>query len=737
LNELRYLSLSEKRISQEVVVESKDFFENLSIRDSQQVPMLLEQHLIPLLQRINKLFDITTNSTPGQVNLAPVLNELNSLVAYCHERANDQDNRRFREIFVELEERLKKIAGEGNKLNSAPRQSPESQRAYTLLNSNIGELTYQLAGFTYSLLHMLEERSEMMSFNRYIISTLQKLHLNNLIDLETPYFSLPPQFAEAKERELLAYLRIHYRDPAAVLALVNLYIEMRNIADAELLFSSLLGSRGLPYELEKTKDYTEALLRTYREETNEATLTRATIHLQDDLHAEIQEVYALSSRDSFKKGVNIIILLPYLPNEVFIRKITDERGEPIPYYRLRPSWKNSSVLALAGVRAVSLVNLEYAASRFIGYVPEFGKFNFKYGGVVSSGRFVCQLFVPPSFKVTQLSSAPERTQVADDVRELQWADPNLQFRFSALRLVGQKTGIAGELVHIGMLQQRQNFSVTIIVIFLAITTSLRKTRVPLILYDSVYILAGATACILLIYDLDFVERLQHVYRSVNPLVVSIATATCWVAYVYLADRLHEGTTPTRVARAAFEMALNALLIKRYIELIDLQNQWAALVYVGVGIWVFLSSWVNFSVQLQMSKKATLSLALMVSLVLFVISKQLELFSLPREIINGIGYGLGLLVLLIIGMLYLAYRRVLKNRKIESNIDYAVDLLAVALKESASSGVKVTLVFLVMSTVFFSSALSALGLILVGALLDPFIERSINRFMPHGRDVSGT
>lgn len=339
LAELGYLALSEKELSQEILVESKSFLGDLSVKDYQHVPAFLSSHLIPVFEvleevqsRLDRALDSPAQLEPVQV-ATQLAKDLAALASDARERALGFRHRHFRGILHEFSLRFEELAAPAQRLatgDSTSKTRPKEE--LELIQSKLSQIAYSLAGLALHLDRQVDQRARSMQLHKLFVEALDQRSLSKLIDFETPYFNLPPKYAEQKEQEILAYLNVNHRDPSAILGLVSLYLEMRNIADASFLYGALLANRALPKELETLRAIVEESLRAYREENVEASLLKAEIRTRDDLFAEITEQYQVADA---RPDMNVLVLLPHEPRHIYLRSLTTQTGEELPLPAVR------------------------------------------------------------------------------------------------------------------------------------------------------------------------------------------------------------------------------------------------------------------------------------------------------------------------------------------------------------------------------------------------------------------
>ena len=237
ISKVKYGALSEKEISQEILIESKSFYENLSTKDYLQFIGFYQEHLQPiynLLDSMNLLFadsilqknfyiidEILTTKIDSSIQGTKNKN-LNILLSYIDLEYNDITNA------------IKKI-----QTSSISKSKKEEEINILFIKNNLNKLQNNLSNIILTFVNRIEQNEEKIAINNFIVDKINTTSNSNLID-NKPYFSLPPELAQDKEKEIFSFLEINPKDPIGLIALTQLYLEMRNISDAKLIFDVFL-----------------------------------------------------------------------------------------------------------------------------------------------------------------------------------------------------------------------------------------------------------------------------------------------------------------------------------------------------------------------------------------------------------------------------------------------------------------------------------------------------------------
>lgn len=740
LREIRYAALTESSISQEIVLESGHFFENLETEDYLHLPAFFENHLEPLsrsfirfLESVDRISQLSTAPQPTDPALHLLVSQLNQLHADTQNRIAGEPNTKFRSLLVAIQVAISDLSVSAARLNSPTLNTIERASEVSLLESKSYSLLVSFFKLTELLTSQYADRADLIAVQSLLITRLKTLRLENLIDLETPYFSMSPRFAEEKEREILSYLEIAHRDPAGVLALVNLYAEMRNIGDAVLLYREMISPLRLSNELQDVKRLIELKLRSHLRESSEASLLSAQLILEDSLDAHAKEIYEIINRQSEER---VLIQLPYSLDSLALKSIKSQTGRDIEPIEVRKSWKNSTVIVLPWEPTLRRIELQYQTTGFAHFVKDRERYEFRYGGITSARQVSCELLLPPTVRVTGFEEQPDRVEVREGFTVFHWLNPHLPYRFATLRLLSHKTGIAGEFIRSRVMLERYFLGLGITALFLLCSTASQRLPVRPNVRESLYLLCSATAAVGMIALTAVQEAASSILLKVDPKALSIANAGLLVLIFLFHDRSYSGGRLATMTKACFDLALIGMVGKLVLQTLDLHNRFGSTLVLGVFLYVAYFIMRRVAEQTSFRMGTTFLLTAVCLGLGYVIWDVLADTRVSRGFLIGLGLVVGMLLLVLAAVFYVAtVRTVVAKDRGKNFVDHWMEYLAVYLQGVGEDATTIVLIVLVVVSFYLESALLALVAIVAAGIFESLIDRGINRLAP-GRKRAG-
>ena len=723
ISKVKYGALSEKEISQEILIESKSFYENLSTKDYLQFIGFYQEHLQPiynLLDSMNLLFadsilqknfyiidEILTTKIDSSIQGTKNKN-LNILLSYIDLEYNDITNA------------IKKI-----QTSSISKSKKEEEINILFIKNNLNKLQNNLSNIILTFVNRIEQNEEKIAINNFIVDKINTTSNSNLID-NKPYFSLPPELAQDKEKEIFSFLEINPKDPIGLIALTQLYLEMRNISDAKLIFDVFLNRiNHFPNnDIELAKRLTHKQINEYYQKNIEADLTNTTLQLEENLNIIIDEDYDIVGSTDEKK---ILILLPYNSQSIFINQITNQKDSIIDDYTIRDSWKNSSILKINNSANIQQIHLKYTTNDFIQYDEDDGKFQFKYGGLSTSSRLIVKAIVPGSFKITSLETMPSESKLQEDTRVLKWINPILPFKISALGFIGAKFGIAGEFVSFYDLYIRLNFTVLIIVIFFFLDWLTKKSITNIHFKNVSYFIIALITTILILNDIKCVDLLSPLVSKIDSKLMKWTFVfLIFVLAMFLDRKYVDKSKSVRISKAVLEIIIILLFLKLYIQNSDFSNKFQYFILIGVSLIYFWNIIGMISKEIHLKKGVLITYIFIIGFVVFFITRNLEFYKFPKEVLDIIGYIFGTVILLLIATCYMASIKEIKNVKNKRIIDRIEERIAIGIGSFAKDTTKLLIVFLIILSFFFKSILIPMIISLFASFFQKNFDNMINR-----------
>ena len=726
-SKVRYGALSEKEISQEILVESKNFYENLSTKDYVQFIDFYHEYLQPIYVLIDSLNVIFSDPEPSSNVFRKINDELNNKIDTAISNTQNKNFSIITEHIIRLD--YNDISNAIKKIESNVISKKDKDINILFIRNNISKLQNVLSNIILNFAYNIEQNEEKIMINNFIVEKVNNVNSNNLID-NKPYFSLPPELAQNKEDEIFSYLKLNSKDPIGFIALTQLYLEMRNISDARLIYDVFLKNinQFSSNDIELLADLTRKQIMDYYNENIEADLTNTVLTLEENLNAVIEEDYDIVGSSEDKK---ILILLPYSSRYISINKITNQQDIAIEDYSMRDSWKNSSILELNNSASIQQIHLKYTTKDFVKYDEDFGKFQFKYGGLSISNRLVVNASIPSSFKVTALQTSPEESKIIENSRHLKWIDPILPYKISALGFTGAKFGIAGELISFNKLYFRQIFTLFIIAFFFFLDWLSRKTIKSVYIRNIFYFIIALLATFLILNDIKYVDYLMPYASKINTKIFAGVFFVLIVALGYFLEKEYDDTYKTvRLSKAILEIIFVVLFVKLYHQNSDFDEKFRFFIAVGACLLYFWFIIKKISAEFNIKIVSLITYILIVGFVVILATRNLELYKFPKSVLDTIGYIFGAVIIVLIATCYVANtKKAIRNTKNKSFIENVEDWLLYRLGNYARDYAKILIIFLIVLSFFFPTILIAVVPILIASFFQKSIDNWINKYSP--------
>jgi hypothetical protein len=525
LADIRYATLDEKEASKEVLVQSESEFSNFDISEYDAIRDALEKYLIPVYKKLEK--SITKINSAGKeinkINIA--LTECLTIMNQCKSDIFEEQsnaNGKFKDFLNALNSSFVSVIANLENTLGHSMQSEINIANTNMLISNIKNFFNLYCYDLLALINVINDNYNLSNLYSNLYSTISDMDYNPLIDLDTPYFSLPKEYAEAKEKQIFSYIEGGRNDPQSIMALIILYIKMRNITDAEEIYYNLISRSSRLTQQEKDLAKTiEMMFDEIRFNNPQAYLDNANINIESNLSANIIEHYSINNAVD---GKDVYIFLPYSRDDIIPISLLDTKEQQLSIKEINSTWKNSCYIMFSCYKGLSEFNFKYKVkSSFFNYSKEYGTYEYKYGGINNNNNFVCTLSLPSILKPTVFRDAP------DEVRELEngtnheivWSNPVLPYKIELLKFVSNKNGISGEILHMRLMYERWNYSVfTLCIYFLLIlifSHFVKREKA----YEIIFVFLSLAALFVLYFDTRFIFILQRITSVMSPISLQI------------------------------------------------------------------------------------------------------------------------------------------------------------------------------------------------------------------------
>jgi hypothetical protein len=690
---IEYSSLSEKELSQEVLLESKDFYEELSTNDLINFYSFKKNKLSPfidLLDSLDKLIDI------NYINIEKVKTLDNYINSLFDKNIKEEKNNKYLEILIYIHERYK-----GIKLGEIT--SNNEKVIYS--RNRIIELTIALSNILHNIQSKIKDNELQIEINQYLVSKLNRIRNNNLLDT-IPYFSLPPEYAMKKEKEIFDFLEQNPKNPIALIALANLYVEMRNYSDADFIYRRFIESDNLKYseDIEISKRLIKIKIKDYYHNNIEADLIHTKISIDNSFLTSITEEYLLYGSEKENK---VIFLLPYPQNNLEILEIKTDKDSLINNFSIKDTWKASSLLTINWDPKITKIYLKYKTDRFTKYQDDYGKYIYRYGGVaMSRRRFVCEINFPTSFNILSYDNEPEQSDIkGDSLIYYKWVNPVLTSKISVLETTDSKIGVSGEILNKNLINQRYIYYLSLIVLFFLITNILKKNFRNIYVNNLSYLILSSLIVYFLFNDLKYLEYWQNLTGDIiDDDTFKFISLLISIAFAFLSDRTYRDKKQNlKLVKTFFDLTLITYLIRLFfLKGFEFSNSHTYyMVIIGLISFIIIILG-RLSRELNINKTSLFIYLSIAFLAVSFVSKNIGFYKLSKNIMDIIGYIYGgfISLFLITSLVLDEYR--MSNKIVIGFWEKSIVSLKITIGNNVKDLIKVFLCLLMVSTFYFQS-----------------------------------
>lgn len=731
--EIRFQRLSELDAVQEILVEPLDPFERFTARDYRQIPDAYESTFKPALQQLNEIAIESQNvltlyddgNSPASFQL---LNELSSsardLVTLLRTQPSGENTTPLITSATSLlEKNASAFLAQLEVVPHIPSQNVDFRNQLVTIRDDAATNRNVAMRIAMTWSDLIEQKMESIRLLDYVSEIVETHTSSALIDTETPYFSLPPEIAQEKENELLEFLDSNRRHPEAVLALINLYAEMRNVTDAAYIFRELIVHRRLPPSLEEIKNGTVLLLRDYEKSYNSSYLTDVDIEINENLTGSISEEYKLFPSPDTPK---MVLILPFPYDSISRITVVESPGQSEIEIESRRFWKSSTVLEFLVPQSAHSLTVQYSVDPILIWDAETNKLNLKYGGIWSRADLSISLSIPAFLKFTGFSQAPDQEATTEESQKAVWFNPVLEYRFGVLDLVGYKNGLACEMISYRHLLERLVIGMSVCVGFLLITGIFSVDRVGERLSYGVYFLSALATTYFIGFNSEFLMSAFTWLDRISLNSQRIILGLLFMALFLFSDRNHKGTRGVRIAKHVFDATVVFLVIFRLFPLLDISNWFWAFVQLLVWTFFILSRLRSLSQVLEFGFWKTTFSMMFAAYFMWQLNRAIVSLNFSHRTDASVGLILGFLLIVLIGIWYIAHRREFAGSGAQTLIGYWMDWITLYLRDSSGNVLRVLVVVLIAVTFFFQSALLAVVCMVGAAFAQQWVDRFVNQ-----------
>jgi hypothetical protein len=730
LADIRYATMDEKEASKDILVQRENPFNKFDISEYDEVVTITFNVFIPCYEDMEEAMEGINSPDIKNANSTDVLNAfLSSLekwqVIFYQQSENQKGmlKEMLKQQYLQFAEMTSSIY---IALNS--HSDPEIQIAErNFLISNIK--TFHL-NYCYMLLSLgsgVIENIGISAIYDRLVENVQEFDNDPLIDLETPYFSLPVQYAEEKEKQILTYIENGKNDVRSIMALIILYIKMKSITDAEMLYYTMIAPmRFLNKQDDELSKTIELMLEEIKNNNPYAYLDKTTINIDGNMNVYITEHYFIDRPENDK---DIYVFLPYNKDAIVLHSSTDRNNEQLELKALITSWKDSCYLQFSCNEDLFEFSLKYRVKSFFEYSDNFGTYSYKYGGINSNAHYTCNIIMSGNLKSTIFRMPPAEMKDDDGEQEIIWHNPKIPFKINALGFEGQKNGIAGEIVNKWMLYNRLLYSIFILLIFLVIWRVISYVITNEMVYELMFVFISLAMLLFLYKDIFFVQKISSITQYLSPNVLRyMHMLMVLISYVLLWKVKFKKESKRQFNVFSSVLLLSILIneISIIIQNTDMTSTMAKISAVSLcgGYLYFLLT--NLSEQLNVPKMVVGMIVLGIAIASLFMSNIAKTIYISKEKLDIIGLVFSILFGIIMGFCYIVEHNEAKSAKDIKKVKEVIDVLTFALQGKTDPFVHVLLITMIAFGLFSKLSMFVEILGIVASIFGPMIlEKLMN------------
>jgi hypothetical protein len=723
---IRYATLSEKNSTKEVVVQSQQMFDKIDISEYKNIKNTITKTLIPTYNKISICID---NLHKKQKNKVQYFREMNStlktIISLHSDNTTAYNNSTgvLHDILIWIDSYYGIVE---NNIRATLTISPNEELSIANINTALGEIKNfaNIYGkVILILINRIKQTDNMVDIYEKLRESVSSLKNNPLFDPDTPYFSLPVEYAENKEKEIFEYLNQERDNQQGLMALVLLYLRMKNTNDAETIFlSKVYQPQFLSNEEKVIREYLGGLIKEIKDNNPIVVLENSHITVDNSFGVSVSEKYRITNPENKKK---IIVFLPYKKNNIFLKNIENQVGEKISINPLKETWKNSSYFEFDCTDKMYEFSIEYAVLDFFSYSKDYGKYYYRYGGISASQNYYCELTIPNDIKPTAFRTPPDDTTNNSNSITLKWNNPFLSFKISAINLETQKNGISGDIIIKRLLYERWMYSVTMFFLFTVVVFFIKILIKSETIYQIFFIFVAIIIIYLINRELDYIYiiRLLTTFIPVK-IIPFVIMVLCVFSYIIQSNIIY-GSSSFQKISSIMLISIEAYVIISFIENSDLTSIISVIsVSIFSAIMIF-DSIKLLSEKLGMTKKKIVFIMVSIAIISILTYNSIKQIEITKQQNSIIGVILGIIITILISFDFIINHKVVRNANNQSRMELLIDSATIKFKGKNNYIAQFGLITMILLTVISPASFIVIAMQLIGTIIGPIFVQKIN------------
>ena len=677
---LRYAAMDEKDASKDVLVHTENDFFKFDISEYDELSIILESILIPFFYELYDLSDVINASINDKNELeVNILNFYRLMEKWQHIIESELSNytSQPKELLKKLNLDCLDILNASNKVITSHAVSDIQIANQQILVSKIIDFYYVYINLLSGILFGIKDNQHLMGLYNHLSEIVNNIENDPLIDLETPYFSLPREYAENKEKQILYRIERDNRDIRSIMALIILYIKMKNIADAELLYSRKIAplfiSNKQNVDLAKT---ISMMLQDLRSNNPIGILDKTTISVDTNFNVNIIERYILLNPVD---GKDIYVFLPYSKDDIILVSLTDRKNNELSIKQIEPSWKNSCYLQFPCDESLTEFFLEYNVNNFFQYSEKYGTYSYRYGGINQNYHYTCELNIPSFLKATSFLENPLiiNNDKENGTQYFMWTNPTIPFKISALNFSYGKNGISGEITPMNLIYNKWVSLLLIFFLFIFLYFIISNHIKNDFIYECCFLIISVLTFFLLFWNVHFSDLVQILTKNLSVMVYKILLFIIFLILFFLFTRINysKGNKYFRMVSSIILLSICAYGFNLFLLSSDKTNIIIKITLPLLGASIFFIFIEQLSKQFETSRTNIFLMVLSIIIVSFSLTFVFKQLHLSKDLLNILGLITALIFTFIIGIcLIIGSRDKVRNVENRTMLEYIFDII---------------------------------------------------------------
>jgi hypothetical protein len=687
---LRYAAMDEKDASKDILVHTENDFFKFDISEYDELYIILRSILIPLYYELNDSLDIINESINDKNELeVNILNFYTLIEKWQHiiERELLNYTSQPKVLLEKLNLDCLDILNASNKVITSHADSEIKIANQQILISKIKDFYSIYINLFSVTLFGINDNLHLMGLYDHLLESFNNLENDPLIDLETPYFSLPREYAENKEKQILSHIESsNRRDTRSIMALIILYIKMKNITDAELLYSHkvapmFLGSNKQNVDLAKT---ISMMLQDLRSNNPIGILDKTSISVDTNLNVNIIERYFILNPVDEK---DVYVFLPYSKDDIILVSLTDRKNNDLPIKQIAPSWKNSCYLQFPCDEGLTEFSLVYHVNNFFQYSEKYGTYSYRYGGINQNNNYTCELNIPSFLKAISFLKEPLiiNNDKENGTQSFMWSNPTIPFKIAVLNFSYEKNGISGEITPIDLIYNKWVALLIIFLLFIFIYFIISNFIKNELIYECCFLVISILTFFLLFWNVHFSEIVHILTKSLSLLAyrISLLILSIVLYLLFLKINYNKGNKYFKMVSSIILLSICAYGFNLLLLNSDKTNIITKISLSILGALIFFLFIEQLSKQFETSKTNIFLMVLSIIIVSFSLTLVFKQLHLSKDLLNILGLVIALIFTFIIGICFIiGSREKLRNVKNRTMLEAIFDMLNLKLYNKA-------------------------------------------------------